>query len=100
MSKKQFWKNLKEFRRDNPKETLKTIDTTNQTSGNVNFVRQNRSECYDNDKKQTQYQRITTNFKSGRGNFFQQNLENNNTNYKPKKNKINLKTSRNNSYAK
>ena len=31
--------------------------------------------------------------------FFQQHSENNNTNYKPKKNKMNLKTSRNNSDA-
>ena len=46
-----------------------------------------------------QYQRTTTNFNSGRGNFFQQNSENNNINYKPKKNKMNLKTSRNNSDA-
>ena len=46
-----------------------------------------------------QYHRTTTNFKSGRGNFFQQNPENNNTNYKPKKNKMNLKTLRNNSDA-
>ena len=38
-----------EFRRDTPEETLKTIDTTNQTSRNVNFVRQNRSERDDND---------------------------------------------------
>ena len=56
-------------------------------------------ERYDNDTRQTQYQRTTTNFKSGRRNFFQQNSENNNTNYKPKKNKMNLKTSRNNSDA-
>ena len=63
-----------EFRCDTPEETLKTIDMTNQTSRNVNFVRQNRSERYDSDRRQTKYQRITINFKSGRENFFQQKL--------------------------
>ena len=72
---------------------------TNQTSRNVNFVQQNRSECYDNNRRQTQYQQTKTNFKLCRGNLFQQNSKNNNTNYKPKKNKMNLKTSRNNKDA-
>ena len=100
--KKEEWfiENLtEEFRRDTPEETLKTIDTINQTSRNVNFVRQNRLERYDNDRTQPQYQRTTTNFKSGRGNSFQKDPENNNSNNKPMKNKINLKTSRNNSDA-
>ena len=75
--KKEEWyreNSTEEFRCDTPEETLKTIDMTNQTSRNVNFVRQNRSERYDNDRRQTKYQRTTTNFKSGRGNFFQQKL--------------------------
>ena len=100
--KKEDWyieNSTEEFRRDTSEETLKTIHTTNQTSTDVNFVWQHRSEHYDNDRRQTQYHRTTTNFKSGRGNFFQQNPENNNTNYKPKKNKMNIKTLRNNSDA-
>ena len=40
--KKEEWyieNSTEEFRRDTPEETLKTIDTTNQTSRNVNLVR-------------------------------------------------------------
>ena len=51
------------------RETLKTIDTTNQTSRNVNFTQQNKSERYENNRRQTQYQRTTTSFKSSRGIF-------------------------------
>ena len=36
---------------------LKTIGTaTNQTSRNVNFIRQKRTERYGSDRRQTQYQ--------------------------------------------
>ena len=52
--KEWFIENLtEEFRRDTPEKTLRNIDTTNQTSRNVNFVRQNRSECYGNDRTTT-----------------------------------------------
>ena len=88
--KKEEWyieNSTVKFRRDTPEETSKTIDMTNQTSRNVNFVWQNRSERYENDRRRKQFQQTTTSFKSGRGNFFQQNSENSNTNYKPKKKK-------------
>ena len=60
--KKEEWhieNSTEEFRRDTSEETLKTIDTTNQTSINVNFVRQHRSERYDNDRSITEQQPIS-----------------------------------------
>ena len=57
-----------EFSRGTTKETLiketLIIDTTNQTSRNVNFIQQNKSEHYEKNIRQTQYQRTATNFKS------------------------------------
>ena len=65
-SEKEEWyieNSAEEFHRNTPKETLKTIDTTNQTSRNVNFIQQNKLERYGNNRRQTQYQQTTTNFK-------------------------------------
>ena len=48
--KKEEWyteNSTEEFRRDTPEGTLKTIDTTNQTSRNVNFVHKH----YENNRR-------------------------------------------------
>ena len=57
--KKEEWyikNSTEEFCRGTPKETLKSIDTTNKTSRNVNFIQKIKLESYENNRRQTQYQ--------------------------------------------
>ena len=57
--KKEEWyteNSTEEFCCDTAEETLKANDTANQTSRNVNFVQRNKSNYYENNRRQAQYQ--------------------------------------------